>query len=53
MTGCKDVLVDLPDSEYEEAVGFLNDTLAVTAEEWREYCDGNSELYSNQEGEMK
>lgn len=31
MIGYKDMLTDLPDSAYEEAVGFLNDCLADDA----------------------
>ena len=51
MIGYKDILIDLPDSEYEEAIGFLNDVLADDVEAIRQWQDDMTELYSNQTGE--
>jgi len=49
MVGYKDMLLDLPDSEYEEAVGFLNDTLADDAETIRQWQDEMARMKRNEE----
>jgi hypothetical protein len=41
MIGYKDMLFDMPDSEYEKAMGFLNETLADDAEAIRQWQDDN------------
>ena len=48
MMGYKDILLDMPDSEYEEAVGFLNDVLADDTEAIRQWQDDLTEHYFNQ-----
>jgi len=52
MIGYKDIVLDLPDSEYEEAIGFLNEVLSDDAEAIRQWQEGMTELYSNQKGKL-
>ena len=47
--GYKDMLDNMSDSEYEEVVGFLNDTLADDAEALRQWQDDLTEFHSNQQ----
>ena len=49
MTGYKDILIDLPDSECEETVGFLNDTLADDTEAIRQRQDDMARQYDETE----
>jgi len=53
MMGYKDVLSDMPDSEYEEVIGLLNDTLADDAEAVRQWQDERTIDYSHNRKEPK
>jgi len=48
MIGYKDILLDMSDSEYEEAVDFLNDVLTDDVEAIRQWEEGMDTFYQQQ-----